>query len=520
MQVQQQQQQQYLPPIAVELFMSQKKTSSYQTSPPSPASCTSPLGRAKDEKEDDHHHPEMPSLCTLQQQQQQQPNHNSTATTVDECHNNNNNNNNIQYAYDPGDFLRTSARLMLQEAPFSTEPQTPQHHHYPLPQKPTLVQPLRSAAAAAAAAVADDDDGQPCSTTTNHSNKLGSYRSGVLDTTVSSTTSSSTTSINRYSSYWKSITSMFHDKIQPETHHKASLSSSSSSSSSSSHNSSRCTSKKRSAGVVPMIHHSNSWNNLIINHDKQNRPDSGAFVVSNSVGRNQEPFLNIASWPMQQPDDKKSHSVAVAASSNPNFPTDFHGSSWALANPTITGKNDPFSMQEMPSPGPVQLLGDSFLPSLFATTTDKYDAATAASSSSSSSSVTLEEIIFKRKIFGFLSSLKDPSTTNDSDDDFHLRIQKLKPLNAYNYFFRDERDNLVLQRKKNRTGTIVFAKNCDEEKKNQSFPYSSSPAFPSTAMDRSESKKWKLLYQRWCHDPCKPKRKHRKIQEETLPFVT
>jgi hypothetical protein len=69
----------------------------------------------------------------------------------------------------------------------------------------------------------------------------------------------------------------------------------------------------------------------------------------------------------------------------------------------------------------------------------------------------------------------------------------LKPLNAYNYFFRAERDNLVYE--------------------------SVDGVFPPVVSDRSNAKMWDLLHQRWWVDPIKAKRKHRK-QEGTVPFAT
>jgi hypothetical protein len=69
----------------------------------------------------------------------------------------------------------------------------------------------------------------------------------------------------------------------------------------------------------------------------------------------------------------------------------------------------------------------------------------------------------------------------------------LKPLNAYNYFFRVERDNLVHK--------------------------SVGGVFPPVSTDRSNAKMWDLLHQRWWVDPIKAKRKHRK-QEGTIPFAT
>jgi hypothetical protein len=76
--------------------------------------------------------------------------------------------------------------------------------------------------------------------------------------------------------------------------------------------------------------------------------------------------------------------------------------------------------------------------------------------------------------------------------DISIRCEVLKPLNAYNYFFRDEQANLT----RGATRGIL----------------------PPPVDDWSECKKQKLLHERWCIDPSKPKRKHRK-KEIAVPFT-
>jgi len=69
----------------------------------------------------------------------------------------------------------------------------------------------------------------------------------------------------------------------------------------------------------------------------------------------------------------------------------------------------------------------------------------------------------------------------DSEDDGKPRL--LKPLTAYNFFYRDERDNIVL---------------------------ASGDHVPPPVSDFSDAKREKLLEDRWVRDPTKGKRKHRK----------
>jgi hypothetical protein len=75
------------------------------------------------------------------------------------------------------------------------------------------------------------------------------------------------------------------------------------------------------------------------------------------------------------------------------------------------------------------------------------------------------------------ASTKTTTTTNKGP--------MMKRLNAFNYFYRDERDNLE-------QGMIVNG------------------VLPPPVSDQSPSKMCALLRQRWCHDPWKPRRKHRK----------
>jgi hypothetical protein len=73
----------------------------------------------------------------------------------------------------------------------------------------------------------------------------------------------------------------------------------------------------------------------------------------------------------------------------------------------------------------------------------------------------------------------------------------LRPLNAYNYFFRDERDNLVYGQR----GT--------------------DGNFPPPIRDFSDQRKKQLLSKHWFEDPVKGKRKHRKQKGiEAIPFTT
>ena len=63
------------------------------------------------------------------------------------------------------------------------------------------------------------------------------------------------------------------------------------------------------------------------------------------------------------------------------------------------------------------------------------------------------------------------------------KARVLKPLTAYNFYYRDERDNIVLA-----TGDEI----------------------PPPVIDFSEAKRQKLLEDRWLKDPTKGKRKHRR----------
>ena len=71
----------------------------------------------------------------------------------------------------------------------------------------------------------------------------------------------------------------------------------------------------------------------------------------------------------------------------------------------------------------------------------------------------------------------------------------LKPLTAYNFFYRDERDNII--------GGMQF----------------DGDAIPPAICDFSETKLRQLLHQRWYVDPGKKKRSHRKTHGK-LPFET
>jgi hypothetical protein len=73
------------------------------------------------------------------------------------------------------------------------------------------------------------------------------------------------------------------------------------------------------------------------------------------------------------------------------------------------------------------------------------------------------------------------------------RYRLLKPLNAYNYFFRDERDNMVRGK------------------------YGADGSLPQPIQDWSDEKKRKLLREHWYMDPLRGRRKHRK-KEGAIPF--
>jgi hypothetical protein len=75
-----------------------------------------------------------------------------------------------------------------------------------------------------------------------------------------------------------------------------------------------------------------------------------------------------------------------------------------------------------------------------------------------------------------------------------LSSRLLKPLTAYNYFFRDERDRIV-----EGTTTATRDNNNDDAVR-----------LPSPVRDFSDSKQEKLLKQHWYVDPNKKKRLHRK----------
>lgn len=72
----------------------------------------------------------------------------------------------------------------------------------------------------------------------------------------------------------------------------------------------------------------------------------------------------------------------------------------------------------------------------------------------------------------------------DSEGGRHGKPRLLKPLTAYNFYYRDERDNIVLAT----TGDPI----------------------PPPVSDFSEAKSQKLLADRWLKDPTKEKRKHRR----------
>jgi hypothetical protein len=71
-----------------------------------------------------------------------------------------------------------------------------------------------------------------------------------------------------------------------------------------------------------------------------------------------------------------------------------------------------------------------------------------------------------------------------------------KPLIAYNYFFRDEKENLI------------------------NGVYGADGSLPPPSEDWSETRRWNLLHEHWFSDPYKERRKHRKRQGRTIPFLT
>ena len=75
----------------------------------------------------------------------------------------------------------------------------------------------------------------------------------------------------------------------------------------------------------------------------------------------------------------------------------------------------------------------------------------------------------------------------------------LKPLTAYNYYYRDERDNIVLG--------------------NSGSGDKDNDPLPPPVHDFSEGKRQKLLEDRWVRDPTKGKRKHRKTSHGKLEFT-
>jgi len=89
---------------------------------------------------------------------------------------------------------------------------------------------------------------------------------------------------------------------------------------------------------------------------------------------------------------------------------------------------------------------------------------------------------------------RDNVVQDDQENDNKPRL--LKPLTAYNYYYRDERDNIVLGNSSD-----------------------SSHDLPPPVHDFSERKRQKLLEDRWVRDPTKGKRKHRKTSHGKLEFT-
>jgi hypothetical protein len=85
-------------------------------------------------------------------------------------------------------------------------------------------------------------------------------------------------------------------------------------------------------------------------------------------------------------------------------------------------------------------------------------------------------------------------TVDKQSDSVERRLPRA--LNAYNYFFRDEKENLM------------------------KGVYGPDGSFPQPSEDWSEGKKWKLLLEHWFTDPFKGRRKHRKKGGGTIPFLT
>ena len=79
----------------------------------------------------------------------------------------------------------------------------------------------------------------------------------------------------------------------------------------------------------------------------------------------------------------------------------------------------------------------------------------------------------------------------------------LKPLTPYNFYYRDERNNIIQYR----SSQYTLQPNDDP----------TLVVLPNPIHDFSEERLQQLLYERWYIDPYKEKRKHRKTQS-TMDF--
>jgi hypothetical protein len=145
---------------------------------------------------------------------------------------------------------------------------------------------------------------------------------------------------------------------------------------------------------------------------------------------------------------------------------------------------------------------------------DSFSQSSVSSSNSYTTSISMEEeeesCKFKKVLSTFCSMMnrlvlifshssphyntKIVDAVDKQDDNVESRLPR--SLNAYNYFFRDEKENLM------------------------NGVYGPDGSFPPPSEDWSEGKKWKLLLEHWFADPLKGRRKHRKKAGRTIPFLT
>ena len=97
-----------------------------------------------------------------------------------------------------------------------------------------------------------------------------------------------------------------------------------------------------------------------------------------------------------------------------------------------------------------------------------------------------ETIYNTEDLLPYVQTLLSQRNGTEGNADYQIPERPLLPLSPYNYYYRDERDN------------IIHGMQTDND------------PLPAPVSDFGEAKVRQLLYQHWFMDPCKPKRSHRK----------